>query len=201
MPLMLEEVRKRLSRNSDHFIEQPFAGNINLQPVKPAAVLVPMLEADGDWHLLFIRRAKNSADYHSGQVAFPGGCREPGDADLKATALREAFEEIGLVSDWVKIIGRLPDLISTTSYRITPFVGIIPWPCSLRLAPEEVARAFTIPLAWLTDPDNREVYEHAIPSGTRPVIRFRPYAGELLWGATARMTVSLVQRITGDNAS
>jgi 8-oxo-dGTP pyrophosphatase MutT (NUDIX family) len=199
MTLMLEQVRERLARNPDRLIESPRPVGVNAQAPRSAAILIPMLETDACWHLLFIRRAENGNDYHSGQVAFPGGCREPGDADVEVTALREAHEEIGLSSEHVMIIGRLPASISTTNYRITSFVGLIPWPYPLRLAPSEVARAFTIPLTWLADPNNREVYEHQTPSGKVPVIRFRPYAGELLWGATARITVSLIQMLTKED--
>jgi 8-oxo-dGTP pyrophosphatase MutT (NUDIX family) len=200
MTLMLERMRERLACLAEPRREGPRSLRGRPHAPRAAAVLVPMLEREGDWHLLFIRRAENGDDYHSGQVAFPGGCFEPGDTDLQATALRETHEEIGLASEHVRLIGRLPDLISTTNYRITPFVGLIPWPCPLRLASSEVARAFTIPLTWLADPDNREVYEYAAPSGTIPVIRFRPYTGEILWGATARMTVNLIQTLSADAA-
>jgi 8-oxo-dGTP pyrophosphatase MutT (NUDIX family) len=154
-----------------------------------------MLEDLDGWHLLYIRRAQSANDGHSGQVAFPGGCLESGDANLKATALREAREEIGLVAEDVDIVGRLGDFISTTNYRIAPFVGVIPWPYRLRLAPAEVARAFTIPLDWLADCENREAYEYRVASGTVSVIRYRPYDGELLWGATARITVDLMEKL------
>lgn len=196
MNVMLEQVRRHLARNPDQIAENPHRlRQGSAQAPRSAAVLIPMLVIEADWHLLFIRRAENGDDYHSGQVAFPGGCFEPSDADLEATALREAHEEIGLAPDCVKIIGCLPSLVSTTNYRITPFVGLMPWPYPLRLAPEEVARAFTIPLDWLANPDNRDVYEHTVSSGTVSVIRFRPYAGELLWGATARMTVSFIETL------
>ncbi len=165
------------------------------RPAIAAAVLVPLVQTADGWQLLFIRRAVNPDDAHSGQVAFPGGRRESADADLEATALREAHEEIGLADQHVTLIGRLPELISTTRYHITPFVGLMRWPYPLRLARNEVARAFTMPLSWLADERNREVYHYATPSGVIPVIRFRAYDGELLWGATARITVSLLRAL------
>lgn len=195
-PLSAEQLRERLARPSAQFIEHPRFLQEPACALRPAAVLIPMLQRDGDWHLLFIRRAENGHDHHSGQVAFPGGCVEPGDADLMATALREAFEEIGIAPERVDIVGRLGDFVSTTHYRIAPYVGVIAWPFPLRLAPDEVARAFTIPLPWLSDPNNRETYEHPLASGSVAVIRYRRYEGELLWGATARMTVSLVETLT-----
>jgi 8-oxo-dGTP pyrophosphatase MutT (NUDIX family) len=187
----IENLRERLTATSAPLLDRPDRPVAYSQTLMPAAVLVPMLETDGGWHLLFIRRAVNGNDYHSGQVAFPGGRPEAGDADLQTTALREAHEEIGLAPRDVDVAGRLGDFISTTNYRIAPFVGIMPWPYRLRLAASEVARAFTIPLDWLSDPENRTTYEHALPSGAVTVIRYRPYDGEVLWGATARMTLSL----------
>jgi 8-oxo-dGTP pyrophosphatase MutT (NUDIX family) len=195
MNSFLEQARQRLAKTSRQVPESPEPAIGHDCAPKSAAVLIPLLKADDGWHLLFIRRAQNGNDYHSGQVAFPGGCVEPGDADLEATALREAYEEIGLVPDAVNVLGRLDDCMSTTNYRIAPFVGVIPWPYRLRLAPAEVARAFSIPLGWLSDSTNRTTYEHPVASGNISVIRYRPYDGEVLWGATARITVSLMQTL------
>lgn len=197
MTLMLEQVQRRLADTSAQFTQNSDPPARGARTPRPAAVLIPMLEVRDGWHLLYIRRAENGNDDHSGQVAFPGGCRELGDANLKATALREAREEIGLSQRDVKILGRLRDFISATNFHITPFVGLIPWPYPLQLAPSEVARTFTIPLHWLADANNRETYQHPTPAGAIPVIRFRPYAGELLWGTTARMTVDLIQALAG----
>ena len=199
MNFMLEQVRRCLTQRATPSGEGLRSVDDRPETLRSAAVLILMLEVQDDWHLLYIRRAENDNDYHSGQVAFPGGCFEPSDDDLKATALREAHEEVGIAPNDVEIVGRLGDLISTTKFRIVPFVGVIPWPYSLRLAPSEVARAFTIPLNWLSDPDNRELYEHTLSNTTVTVVRYRQYSGELLWGATARMTVSLVQTLTTDN--
>jgi len=194
---VLKHIRTRLTRRPAPLVENPVAVDDHAVAPRSAAVLIPMIETHAGWHLLFLRRAENCNDYHSGQVAFPGGRREREDANPEATALREAQEEMGIAPRDVDVLGRLSDLISTTNYRIAPFVGVIPWPYPLRLAPAEVARAFTIPLRWLSDPDNREVYEHPLRSGTVPVVRYRPYGGELLWGATARMTVNLLQALAG----
>jgi 8-oxo-dGTP pyrophosphatase MutT (NUDIX family) len=192
---LLEQARERLASHADGCMENIHSAGCDAQALKLAAVLIPLLEADDGWHLLFIRRAENGNDCHSGQVAFPGGCVEPSDVDLKSTALREAFEEIGVTSQDVDVLGQLPQLISTTSYRIAPFVGVIPWPYRLCLASDEVARAFTIPLDWLSDSANYEICEHALPERKVPVIRYRVYDGELLWGATARITRSLLQTL------
>jgi 8-oxo-dGTP pyrophosphatase MutT (NUDIX family) len=197
MRVMPEQVRQHLAQIPTRSLERPLAAANSTSALRSAAVLIPLLETRESWHLLYIRRAEQDNDNHSGQVAFPGGCFEPDDADLEATALREAYEEIGLIQEDVQILGRLCDVISGTNYRIRPYIGIMPWPYPLHLAASEVAHAFTIPLHWLADPNNRETYEHLGPSGAISVIRFQAYAGEILWGATARMTVSLIQALTG----
>ena len=165
-------------------------------PCKEAAVLVPFLRMDDEWHLLYIRRSRSELDRHSGQVAFAGGKRDPEDTDLHATALREAEEEIGLQRNDVTILGQLTHHHSISQFRITPVVAQMPWPYSLTLQTSEVDRAFTMPLRWLADPANHEFRQHELKGKPVPVIYFREYDGELLWGATARMTLSLISALT-----
>lgn len=156
-----------------------------------AAVLVPFLHKDDHWHLLFTRRTDSVAD-HKGQVAFPGGGYEEGDAYPEGTALREAQEEIGLAPQDVKLLGCLNQMHTGTGYLITPVVGIIPWPYPLKTSPDEVATVFTIPLDWLAVPGNREERPYPSPIGTRQVIYFRTYQGEVLWGVSAKIVANLL---------
>ncbi|MEZ5480248.1 MAG: CoA pyrophosphatase [Thiolinea sp.] len=166
---------------------------------RQAAVLAPLIRDGGRWHLLFIRRAVQEGDHHSGQVAFAGGKREEQDRNLHETALRETWEEIGVRPRHVRILGELPPHHSVSRFRITPVVGCMPWPYPLVLQRSEVGRTFTIPLAWLADPANHELRDRLLAPGTQPVRvpYFREYDGELLWGATARMTLSLVNLLQG----
>jgi 8-oxo-dGTP pyrophosphatase MutT (NUDIX family) len=157
-----------------------------------AAVLLPMFRQQQAWHLLFIRRAQRNQDYHSGQVAFAGGKREDADASLLDTALREAHEEIGLHPQDVQILGELGAHFSASRFRITPVVGYIPWPYRLTLQMSEVDRVFSIPLDWLAQPDSHRTKQHSINGKSIPVAYFNEYDGEVLWGATARMTLSLI---------
>jgi 8-oxo-dGTP pyrophosphatase MutT (NUDIX family) len=154
-----------------------------------AAVLVPLVCKEDGWHLLFTRRT-DSVYHHKGQVSFPGGACDKGESTPEETALREANEEIGLKPERVRVLGRLNATITITHYRVTPVVGILPWPYSFRPAPREVGRVFTIPLQWLSNCENWEE-RNATPKGVPrsfPVIIYHPYDGEILWGATARMT-------------
>ena len=146
------------------------------------------------WHLLFIRRAEHPHDRHSGEVAFPGGRVDPLDPDLVATALREAEEEIGLAPDQVEVLGQLPAFHTVSGYRVTPVVGLIPWPLALRPDPTEVAEVFTLPLDWLREPGHRHtrLWPHPGHPQAREVIFYQEREGRRLWGVTAWITVDFL---------
>ena len=160
--------------------------------LKCAAVLVPLFWHNHEWNLLFTRRT-DQVESHKGQVSFPGGGCDEGESTPEETALREAREEIGLDPGRVRLLGRLANMVTITSFRITPVVGVIEWPAVFIVGPNEVERIFTIPLYWLADTRNR--WEFPIHAGGRSLIAFQPYDGELLWGATARMTVDFLRTI------
>ena len=157
--------------------------------LKCAAVLIPLVWYDDQWHLLFTRRT-DTVESHKGQVSFPGGACDEGETTPEETALREADEEIGIPARDVKVLGRLSNLITITYFRVTPVVGVVKWPAVFRVGAHEVARVFTIPLEWLANSSNRWQFE--IPGTRRSLIAYHPYDGELLWGATARMTVDFL---------
>lgn len=161
----------------------------NESQLKCAAVLVPLVWQADEWHILFTRRT-DTVESHKGQVSFPGGACDEGETMAEQTALREAEEEIGIQRRDVKILGRLANLITISFFRVTPVVGVVKWPTVFRVGKHEVARVFTIPLEWLANASNRWQFE--IPERKRAVIAYHPYDGELLWGATARMTVDFL---------
>jgi len=196
MNLSEKEIARRLAlAPTDSLPESPYPLRISETPPHPAAVLIPFLRQGTEWQLLFIRRAHHPHDRHGGQVAFPGGRCNPEDPDATSVALREAQEEVGLHPQDVRVLGRLRDMLTITNYRVTPIVGAIPWPYNLRPQPEEVSRIITIPLAWPADPAHRETKQrHFQQQGQRfPVIQYQPYDGEILWGASARMTLLLLE--------
>ena len=158
--------------------------------LKCAAVLIPLVWYDDEWHLLFTRRT-DTVESHKGQVSFPGGACDEVETTPEQTALREADEEIGLNPSDVRVLGRLSNLITITYFRVTPVIGVVKWPTVFRVGAHEVARIFTIPLPWLANPSNRWQFE--MPGRSRSLIAYHPYDGELLWGATARMTVDLLK--------
>ena len=157
--------------------------------LKCAAVLIPLTWYEDEWHVLFTRRT-DTVESHKGQVSFPGGACDEGETTPEQTALREADEEIGLHPKDVRILGRLSNLITITYFRVTPVIGVVKWPTVFRVGKHEVARIFTIPLLWLANPSNRWQFE--MPGRARSLIAYHPYDGELLWGATARMTVDFL---------
>ena len=183
----LHEAIEAAGPSSDGYAEIDLNDTTEL---KCAAVLVPLIWQDDEWHLLFTRRTDH-VESHKGQVSFPGGACDEGESTPEQTALREAQEEIGLDPAKVRVLGRLANMITITSFRVTPVVGVIEWPAVFKVGEHEVARIFTIPLNWLADKRNR--WEFNMLGRSRSLIAYHPYDGELLWGATARMTVDFLR--------
>ncbi len=195
------EIERRLARalcseSRTLVLEFPQIKEIVKAEPRPAAVLILLLVEDSAWNLLLTRRSAELPE-HSGQVAFPGGRSDPEDRSPEETALREAEEEIGLKRQDVRILGRLPDYHTITNYLVTPFVGSIPWPYALSPAANEVTRIFKVPLDWLADPANHETRFRPLPAPhpAVPVVYFHPYDGEVLWGASARLSLTLINTL------
>jgi len=184
----LKESRKNAA-DSDGYAEIPVKPSTHL---RNAAVLVPLTYVQDEWHILFTRRT-DRVQSHKGQVSFPGGASDEGETTPEQTALRESEEEIGMRREEVQVLGRLSQLITVSSFRVTPVVGVIPFPYAFKVEGAEVARVFTIPLMWLSDRNN--YWEFFLRDSERSLITYHPYDGELLWGATARMTVTFLKTI------
>ncbi len=154
-----------------------------------AAVLIPMFKQDDEYRILFTKRT-NTVEAHKGQISFPGGRVDERDGSLLETALREAYEEVGLQSRDVMILGRMDDMRTVASnYIVHPFVGFIPHPYSFKINTDEVAKLITVPLRIFLDgsstiPVN---YQGNIYHGLAYT-----YGGEVIWGATARIMQNLV---------
>jgi 8-oxo-dGTP pyrophosphatase MutT (NUDIX family) len=158
-------------------------------------VLVPLfLGAEEEPHAVFTKRQTNLRR-HAGEISFPGGRRDPEDADLQMTALREAEEEIGLSREEVSLLGSLPPISTfVTGYLIHPFVGLIPAGLRWQLSPQEVDAVLELPLDALRNGRTRTRME-------RRGIAFETDAyivGEhLIWGATARILENLLEQLDG----
>lgn len=132
---------------------------------------------------------------HAGQISFPGGRVEPEDADATATALRETFEEIGLTSAHIEVLGAMPTHATGTGFVVTPIVALVRPGFELRIEPDEVAEVFEAPLAFLMNPANHRRHAVDLPGGRREFLSI-PWDGVdangqprryFIWGATAAM--------------
>lgn len=162
-------------------------------PYPHAAVLVPFFEKEGECHLLFTKRS-DQVKHHKGQISFPGGVFDKEDGSLAQTALRESFEEVGLKPSDVHLIGPLDDIITTTRFIVTPFVGLFPYPYPFRVSEVEIAELIEVPLSCLLKRD--ALGQMVIREGDheRIVDAYR-YGRHTIWGATARILKQLLELI------
>jgi 8-oxo-dGTP pyrophosphatase MutT (NUDIX family) len=131
---------------------------------------------------------------HSGQIAFPGGRIDPTDASPEAAALRESEEEIGLDPASVEIVGRMPDYVSGSGFRIAPVLGIVPEKHALKLNPDEVDDAFEVPLGFLMNAANHR-RESRIWQEKERFFYTMPFADRYIWGVTAGIIRTLHDRL------
>ena len=160
--------------------------------VTAAAVLVPII-AHPTLTVLFTKRTAQ-LKAHSGQVSFPGGRAEPGDAGPEHTALRETEEEIGLPAARVELLARLPDYLTRTGFRVTPVIGLVAPPLELVPDSREVEEVFEVPLAFLLDRANFQRATREL-NGRMASYYVIEHQGHTIWGATAGMLVNLAARI------
>jgi 8-oxo-dGTP pyrophosphatase MutT (NUDIX family) len=168
----------------------------DLEGFRPSAVLVPIVEQAGEPALLLTLRTSTLSS-HAGQISFPGGRRDPGDLDLRATALRETEEELGLLRSQIEILGSLDDVPTFRSgYIITPFVGWLTGELALKPNPREVASTFFTPLEALTRPG--VACDHGVvgTGALRTVMIGYQWEDQLIWGATARIIRDLLSLTT-----
>jgi 8-oxo-dGTP pyrophosphatase MutT (NUDIX family) len=165
------------------------------EEIRPAAVLVPVVRRVDGLTVLLTRRTAHLND-HAGQISFPGGRAEPGDADPAQTALRETAEEIGLEAARVEVLGVLHPYVTVTGYRVTPVVGLVTPPFELRPDDFEVAEVFEVPLKFLLDPDNHQ-RNSVLYEGRERHYYAMPYRQYYIWGATAGMLMNFYSFLTG----
>lgn len=163
------------------------------QALKPASVLIPVIEHGTALTVLLTRRSAE-LKHHASQISFPGGSMEKNDSDLEATALRETHEEVGIAPADVAVLGYLEPMPTVTGFAVTPVIGLIAPPLSLTIDVSEVELAFEVPLAFLLDEANAHSTIRDYKGGKIPTIEFR-FAGHRIWGATAHMLVSLREKL------
>lgn len=201
-----ERLTERLLRPSDWRLEGgPVRSDFDLNPgasrwvegpLKPAAVLIPVVAGEEGARVLMTRRADSLAR-HTGQIAFPGGRLDPGETAVEA-ALREAWEEVALDPASVEVLG-LSDAYETgTGYLVTPVVGWLEAPPSLTPSPAEVAEVFEIPWDVLMDPAVLKRDHLDTPAGVRRWFWSVTYGERYIWGVTAGIVRALRLRLYGE---
>ena len=165
--------------------------DLMVKELTPAGVLIPIIERGAALSILLTER---SADlkHHPGQVSFPGGRMETSDFDIRATALRETHEEVGIHPNEVEVCGYLEPMATGTGYAVTPVVGFVNPAVELVIDTLEVQSAFEVPLDFLMDARNQENSQRLWNGTNVPVITFY-HSRHKIWGATAGMLVALRQ--------
>lgn len=181
----------RLHQASSDFDLNPEAKLAENRVLRPAAVLIAIQETVAGPQVILTQRA-SSLKHHAGQIAFPGGKRDEGDASLEDTALREADEEIGLAPDNVQILGYLPAHETVTGFTVTPVLSLIRATYHPKPDHGEVAEIFTAPLSHVTDISQFSIQGRRW-RGQRRRYYTVPYGPYYIWGATARILWSLAE--------
>ena len=206
-----DRARKRLTLDvpaalADHSITDVVRGDLDLDPVlwekagvtatRPAAVLIPVIDRPEPTVLLTMRTPDLSS--HAGQIAFPGGKIDAGDASPLAAAVREAHEEIGLDESLIDPLGYLDLYLTFSGFRILPVVARVIPNYALTLNASEVADVFEVPLAFLMEPANHRRDSRDWKGITRQYYAM-PFGERYIWGVTAGILRNLYERIYGSD--
>ncbi len=177
----------------DHRWNPDIGGLLLQRPLRDAAVLIPVVDYGERATILLTKRAERLRS-HSGQVAFPGGRIDDTDASPEEAALREAEEEIGLDRQFIDVIGRMPDYVSGSGYRIAPVLSVVRPGFLLTINRDEVDDAFEVPLSFLMDPANH-TRDSRIWENKERFFYTMPYGERYIWGVTAGIIRTLYERL------
>lgn len=183
-----------LPERGDHDADPVVRALAAVRPIKPAAVLIPVIDRDEPTVLLTQRTAH--LPQHAGQISFPGGKIDATDASPLAAALREADEEIGLSGKAVEPIGYLDVYMTTLGYRIVPVVARVRPPFELTLNPGEVESTFEVPLSFMMEVSNHQTHSREWQGMTRTYYAI-PFGERYIWGVTAGIFRNLQQKVYG----
>ncbi len=184
---LIEKLEAALADYNPRRIDNPAAS--------PAAVLLLLRSVEREPYVVFTERTSN-VEHHKGQICFPGGGMMESDPTPEATALRETFEEIGVKSEHVRVIGQLDDMLTVSAFRVSPFVGLFEHDPDYQYTTcdVEVAQVIEVPFSFLMEEGSMEleVREHR---GREVLVPAFSYDGHRIWGATARMLHQLIELV------
>lgn len=176
----------------DHLLNPDLRDMIVRDGLRSAAVLIPVVDRTEGATMILTQRTANLRT-HSGQIAFPGGTIDDSDGTPENAALRETWEEIGLARQNISVIGRMPDYLTGSGFRIAPVLGVVRPDFELRVNPDEVEDAFEVPLSFLMNPDNHN-RESGVWNGKERYYFTMPYGERYIWGVTAGIIHTLYER-------
>ena len=179
---MLDQMRMRVGEFRPRPVDAP--------GLPEAGVLIPVTSVHERPEIILTVRSRRLST-HSGEVAFPGGRRDPGDVDLRYTALRETHEEIGLLPELVEVIGPMSSLVSRYGIKVTPFVGLVPDVFDLAPNSDEIETVFRVPVSFFLE-DRREMTHRIDYQGRSWYVPSYRFDGHKIWGLTALMLVEFV---------
>lgn len=165
----------------------------NATVLRPAAVLLGLIERDSGLHIILTRRTE-ALRHHAGQISFPGGRIEQTDRDPVAAAIREAQEEIGLLPAHVEALGYLDSFLTITGFHVYPVVAKVSANYIAKADPSEVDEIFEVPLEFVLNPENAKLIDIEYRGKNRTIIEFQ-YHQYRIWGATASMLVNFRKRL------
>lgn len=159
---------------------------------RQAAVLMPVLECQHESHFLLTLRTEE-VQTHKGQISFPGGMRE-GEEALMDTAIRETFEEVGIESNRIEILGRFHDYVSINNYRVTPFAAFLHPPFTIKPQIREVAEILHVPFTTFQDPSRLRIEKRSNADQEMDVYYYS-YGTHQIWGLTARIIKDFIDTL------
>jgi 8-oxo-dGTP pyrophosphatase MutT (NUDIX family) len=201
-PFSAAEFRRRAERQAalahgeaygDHHLNPALRHLILRGGLTDAAVLIPVVDRGPEATVILTQRPENLRR-HAGQIAFPGGRIDPDDGSPEIAAIREAEEEIGLPPGRVEVVGRLPDYVTGSGFRIAPVLSVVDPAFQMKLNPAEVEDAFEVPLAFLMNPANHQ-RQSRIWQNQERFFYAMPYGERYIWGVTAGIIRALYERL------
>jgi len=177
----------------DHMLNPDFQSEVVDRAIRPAAVLIPVIERTEGLSVVFTRRTKKLKS-HSGQVSFPGGNIDAGDENARLAALRETHEEVGVAPEAIDVLGQMPDYFTGSGYRISPVVGLVNSKAVFTANPDEVEYIFEVPLTYLINPDNYRIGSKRFENAERYFYEIL-WEEQYIWGVTAGIVRMFYNRV------